>query len=731
MSATGAKTLFLKPLPATMTPEAIRSAIEDMRAVLDEMGRATFGDMRDVVKVKIPAVAADIATVAGDVATAGGQITTLQGDLATASAAVAALQGDLADADAAIADVVGDVAAANTAIAGVASDLATANGLLGGRLTAIEDDVLTIPMADGITFSVAGATVSWTGGKLHYGTQQITINAGSTTDSYVYYDFYGAHPNTLSHSAAAPAIGKTATADVWLLCVKEAAGKLNVAAVSALVHAGLIQANAITAGAIAADAVTATKILAGAVTAAAIATDAVTAVKILAGAVTADKIAADAVTAVKILAGCITSDKIAANAITATQILAGAVTAGKINVASLSAIAADLGTITSGSITLNLGSSVNRMRIDSSGIYSSIDSGATWKRIIGLIDGKVSAAFDAYDDGQTISTIIGSYEVSSTTLIDKETKNIYTDSATWWSCKTPITIVADAAVAADVYDSGWFAVAAASNYPLTHNLGSTALETTVWFAPDSAGAPDLANASTGLQYLSSSAESGPIVQGLTLTQLTLKTGKNYAGVTFDSDGDGVFASTGWCRVLARRLSLEQIATSDEIKMEIYRSSSGDTANVQLMKHLGTATTQNITGITKAAAATVLLGGTITGSGLFNPGDWITISGVLGMTQMNGTWRISSVPSDLPDRIIIDVDSRAFSTYTSGGQISMDDLDATPELAWTFSGVLTNTAPFFFKVANAGKYTLQIKGPSTRATVSVGKQVDVVLRGKAR
>jgi predicted phage tail protein len=87
--------------------------------------------------------------------------------------------------------------------------------------------------------------------------------------------------------------------------------------------------------------------------------------------------------------------------ILAAAIAAGTITADKFSVANLAAIVADLGAITSGSITLSLGG-VYRLKISTSGIQGSNDSGANWYNII-------------TQSGSSL--IIGSDSIVQTTLV--------------------------------------------------------------------------------------------------------------------------------------------------------------------------------------------------------------------------------------------------------------------------------------------------------------------------
>ena len=70
---------------------------------------------------------------------------------------------------------------------------------------------------------------------------------------------------------------------------------------------------------------------------------------------------------------------------------------------------------------------------------------------------------------------------------------------------------------------------------------------------------------------------------------------------------------------------------------------------------------NITGITKASQAVISLG---TESGSHYPGQTVHISGVSGMTQINGLRAM--IVSQSPGQITVNLNTTAFSTYTSGG-----------------------------------------------------------------
>jgi uncharacterized protein (TIGR02217 family) len=92
--------------------------------------------------------------------------------------------------------------------------------------------------------------------------------------------------------------------------------------------------------------------------------------------------------------------------------------------------------------------------------------------------------------------------------------------------------------------------------------------------------------------------------------------------------------------------------------------------------LGVAITKNITAITKAASAVVTVGA----AHGFVTGDFVYISGVLGMTQING--RALEVTATGATTITVDVDSTDFSTYTSGGTAVKYDVQPSDDLTWS-------------------------------------------------
>jgi len=85
----------------------------------------------------------------------------------------------------------------------------------------------------------------------------------------------------------------------------------------------------------------------------------------------------------------------------------------------------------------------------------------------------------------------------------------------------------------------------------------------------------------------------------------------------------------------------------------------------------TATAQNITGITKANPAVVTYSGTDT----YANGDEVYITGVLGMTQVNGKfYRVANVNAglntfELTDTDGVNINSTVYTTYSSAGTVA--------------------------------------------------------------
>lgn len=103
------------------------------------------------------------------------------------------------------------------------------------------------------------------------------------------------------------------------------------------------------------------------------------------------------------------------------------------------------------------------------------------------------------------------------------------------------------------YDSGWFAAELATGYVKTHNLGSTKLNVTVFFANDSGGAPDLTHIyeakgvyTTGVYY------GGCCLRDVTDTQFTVQTAAHNMAAYIISNGTLGIPVSGWLRAIAMR-----------------------------------------------------------------------------------------------------------------------------------------------------------------------------------
>lgn len=110
--------------------------------------------------------------------------------------------------------------------------------------------------------------------------------------------------------------------------------------------------------------------------------------------------------------------------------------------------------------------------------------------------------------------------------------------------------------AANTYDSGWFTVSAGGSYVKSHNLGSYALRTTVLFAPDSGGSPNLTKIAqltdiTGDVGVSLTA--GVQIKSITSSQFTVQANATYVGVILGSGGTPALYSNGHYRVIATKV----------------------------------------------------------------------------------------------------------------------------------------------------------------------------------
>ena len=94
------------------------------------------------------------------------------------------------------------------------------------------------------------------------------------------------------------------------------------------------------------------------------------------------------------------------------------------------------------------------------------------------------------------------------------------------------------------YDSGWFAIAASTDYTKTHNLGTVKCILTVYWASDSNGAEmqavDMANSNISSEFL--------IAHKLTTTTVNIAAGASLSHI--NDDGTRVTAATsGYARVI--------------------------------------------------------------------------------------------------------------------------------------------------------------------------------------
>src|SRR5512135_1328056 len=76
-------------------------------------------------------------------------------------------------------------------------------------------------------------------------------------------------------------------------------------------------------------------------------------------------------------------------------------------------------------------------------------------------------------------------------------------------------------------------------------------------------------------------------------------------------------------------------------------------------------TQPVTGITQASSAVV----TYTGADSYVVGNKVTITGVVGMTEINGVEATITAVNTGANTITLNIDSTAFTAYTSGGVIN--------------------------------------------------------------
>jgi hypothetical protein len=108
-----------------------------------------------------------------------------------------------------------------------------------------------------------------------------------------------------------------------------------------------------------------------------------------------------------------------------------------------------------------------------------------------------------------------------------------------------------ASLALKVYDSGWFAVSAASSYSKTHNLGTNKLLINLWCSSSSDGSNAIK-----VQYIheqdaaGGTTNIGGSVVELTNTSVTLKTGGRGVAGWLNGTGQWSSLSSGYYRVIA-------------------------------------------------------------------------------------------------------------------------------------------------------------------------------------
>lgn len=106
-----------------------------------------------------------------------------------------------------------------------------------------------------------------------------------------------------------------------------------------------------------------------------------------------------------------------------------------------------------------------------------------------------------------------------------------------------------------VYKSAWFAVTPGTGYTITHDLGTIDLITSIQFAPDNAGAPDLTKVFE-VKSQHGAMNRGCQIQQITTSTLKIQTG--YYGPCEEVTSAGNVApgvhNTGWLRVLIHKLT---------------------------------------------------------------------------------------------------------------------------------------------------------------------------------
>jgi len=147
----------------------------------------------------------------------------------------------------------------------------------------------------------------------------------------------------------------------------------------------------------------------------------------------------------------------------------------------------------------------------------------------------------------------------------------------------------------------------------------------------------------------------PVLSGLVWTAVN-------NGSTVDYDTSGTFIASGVPvskRFVQGKDSIDTTPVFNNMQYGAFKNYSEDGGTV----------VQPITAVTKASTAVVTLAGTRT---FFRDGEPMTISGVVGMTQLNGnTYYVKPLTATTVELYTdaartIPVDSTAFGTYTSGG-----------------------------------------------------------------
>lgn len=153
-----------------------------------------------------------------------------------------------------------------------------------------------------------------------------------------------------------------------------------------------------------------------------------------------------------------------------------------------------------------------------------------------------------------------------------------------------------------------------------------------------------------------------------------------------------YQATGEVLVPTGSITCQLIKTYDdgllEYTREIYKPVSGITMTLNSLPFtdftLDTTTglvtftaptiTDSITAITKAASAVITVG-----THSFVVGDFVYISGVNGMTEING--QVGEVTAIAATTITVDINSTSYSTYTSGGTVRKF-VQPSDVLTWT-------------------------------------------------